>query len=59
MLTIEQVQSSNEINDSAKVWAIENLDYINSANKLLGSSLKVEKGEKEGFYTSILPPTRR
>ena len=54
MLAIEKIQSSNEINENAKLWAIENLDYINSANKLLGSSLKVEKGEKEGFYTSIL-----
>ena len=54
MLTIKQIQSSDAINDSAKQWAIDNLDYINSANKLLGSSLKVEKGEKEGFYTSIL-----
>lgn len=54
MLTIEQIKTSEAINDSAKLWAIDNLDYINSSNKLLGSSLKVEKGEKEGFYTSIL-----
>lgn len=54
MLTIEQIKTSDAINDDAKAWAIDNLDYINSANKLLGSSLKVEKGEKEGFYTSIL-----
>jgi hypothetical protein len=54
MLTINQIKSSDSINDSAKQWAIDNIDYINSSNKLLGSSLKVEKGEKEGFYTSIL-----
>ena len=54
MLTINQIKSSDSINDSAKQWSIDNIDYINSANKLLGSSLKVEKGEKEGFYTSIL-----
>jgi len=54
MITTKQIQTSKEINDNAKQWAIDNLDYINSSNKLLGSSLKVEKGEKEGYYTSIL-----
>ena len=54
MITTRQIQTSKEINDNAKQWAIDNLDYINSSNKLLGSSLKVEKGEKEGYYTSIL-----
>lgn len=54
MITAKQIECSKEINGIAKQWALDNLDYINSSNKLLGSSLKVEKGEKVGFYTSIL-----
>jgi hypothetical protein len=54
MITAKHIKDSKAISDTAKQWALDNLDYINSSNKLLGSSLKVEKGEKEGFYTSIL-----
>ena len=54
MITLNQIEKSTKINSAAKIWARDNLDYLNSKNRLLGSSLKVEKGEKEGYYTSIL-----
>ena len=54
MITLNKIRQSKAINAKAKKWARENLDYLNSKNRLLGSSLKVEKGEKEGYYTSIM-----
>lgn len=54
MITIQQIQATDKINPASKQWALDNLGYINSANKLLGTSLKVEKGESEGYYTSVL-----
>ena len=51
MITIEQIKSTTLIQDSAKAWALDsykgksNLDYINSALPILGTSTKVEKGE--------------
>lgn len=54
MITIQQIQDTSLINADSKAWALENLDYINSENPLLGSSIKVEKGESEGYYTAIL-----
>lgn len=54
MITIQMINDTSLINDASKSWAIENIDYINSDNPLLGSSIKVEKGESEGYFTSIL-----
>ena len=54
MITLQQIELTTLLQDNAKQWAIDNLDYINKNLPLLGSSLKVEKGEKEGYYTSIL-----
>ena len=54
MITIKQLQDTKLIQTKAIKWGIDNLDYINSKNPLLGSSLKVEKGEKKGYYTAIL-----
>ena len=54
MITIQQIQDTTLINEKSKAWALDNLDYLNSTNKLLGSSIKVEKGESAGYYTSIL-----
>lgn len=54
MITIQQIQDTSLINADSKSWALENLDYINSSNPLLGSSIKMEKGESEGYYTAIL-----
>jgi len=54
MITVQAIQETTKINQASKQWALDNLDYINSSNKLLGTSLKVEKGESEGYYTSVL-----
>ena len=54
MITLNKIRQSKAINAKAKKWARDNLAYLNSNNSLLGSSLKVEKGEKEGYYTSIM-----
>lgn len=54
MITKIDIENSTKINAQSKAWAITNIDYVNSKNPLLGSSIKVEKGESEGYYTSIL-----
>jgi hypothetical protein len=54
MITTITIQNTDKINSASKQWAIDNIDYINSSNKLLGTSMKVEKGESEGYYTSVL-----
>ena len=54
MITLHDIQTTTKINAASKQWALANIDYINSENPLLGSSIKVEKGESEGYYTAIL-----
>ena len=54
MITTITIQATDKINSVSKQWALDNIDYINSDNKLLGTSMKVEKGESEGYYTSVL-----
>ena len=54
MITIETIQTTTKINSESKAWALANIEYLNSDNKLLGTSMKVEKGESEGYYTSVL-----
>lgn len=54
MITIKQIETSTAINANAKQWARDNLEYLNSSNKLLGSSIKVEKGSTKGFVTAIV-----
>lgn len=53
-ITASELQASKLITDQAKIWASANFDYLNRPMTLLGSSTKVEKGEKLGFYTNIL-----
>ena len=49
MITQTEIQASHAINDNAKQWAIDNLEYLNKPMRYLGSSLKVEKGaERRG-----------
>ena len=54
MINLNDIKNSTAINAESKTWALDNLDYINSNNKLLGSSRKVEKGEKQGYYTAVM-----
>ena len=49
-----RILQSKELQPDARQWALDNIDYLNSPTKLLGSSVKVEKGEKQGYYTAVL-----
>jgi len=53
MITKQTIQTTTAINDTSKQWALDNLEYLNSNNKLLGSSLKVEKG-RDKAYTVVM-----
>jgi len=55
--------SKSEVNDSAllthdaKLWAIDNLEYLNKPMRFFGSSMKTEKGaEKYETYIMYLQP---
>ncbi len=57
MITKEEIQESTAINQNAKQWAIDNLDYLNKPMRYLGSSVKVEKGaDKFDTYIQYLQP---
>lgn len=53
MITLYDVIESDKINDNAKNWALENIEYLKKPMKLFGSSQKVEKGSDK-FNTYIL-----
>ena len=56
-ITVSEIQSSTLINDSAKKWAIDNLEYLNKPMVFFGSSKKVEKGaDKFNTYVMYLQP---
>lgn len=57
MITLYDVIESDKINDNAKNWALENIEYLNKPMKLFGSSQKVEKGaDKFNTYILYLQP---
>lgn len=57
MITLSEINESNAINQSAKDWAKNNLDYLNKPMRFFGSSLKVEKGaDKFDTYIMYLQP---
>lgn len=57
MITLSEINKSNAINQSAKDWAKDNLDYLNKPMRFFGSSLKVEKGaDKFDTYIMYLQP---
>ncbi len=57
MITLSEINESNAINQSAKDWAKDNLDYLNKPMRFFGSSLKVEKGaDKFDTYIMYLQP---
>ena len=54
----KEINASSLINESSKAWSISNLEYLNKPMKLLGSSLKVEKGsDKYDTYIMYLQPS--
>ena len=57
MISTNELQSSELINDKAKQWAFDNIEYLNKLMTLFGSSLKVEKGaDKYDTYVMYLQP---
>jgi len=59
MLTITkyEITVSDLINDNAKQWAIDHIDYLNKPMRFFGSSTKLEKGaEKYDSYVIYLQP---
>jgi hypothetical protein len=57
VITLSEINESNAINQSAKDWAKNNLDYLNKPMRFFGSSLKVEKGaDKFDTYIMYLQP---
>ena len=57
MISTNELQSSNLINDKAKQWAFDNIEYLNKPISFFGSSTKVEKGaDKFDTYIMYLQP---
>ena len=59
MLTITkyQITVSDLINDNAKQWALDHIDYLNKPMQFFGSSTKLEKGSaKFDSYVMYLQP---
>jgi len=57
MITLYDIIESDKINDNAKQWALQNIEYLNKPMKLFGSSQKVEKGaDKFNTYILYLQP---
>lgn len=53
----QELQFSDLVNNRAKFWALENLEYLNKPMRFFGSSLKVEKGaDKYDSYVMYLQP---
>ena len=56
-ITLELLETTTLINVQAKEWARDNLEYLNSDNRLLGTSTKLEKGaDKFSSYVLYLQP---
>ena len=56
-VTLELLATTTLINAQSKVWARDNLEYLNSDNRLLGTSTKLEKGkDKFSSYVLYLQP---
>lgn len=57
-VTLELIERTKLINTASKVWARDNLEYLNSDNRLLGTSTKLEKGkDKFSSYVLYLQPS--
>jgi len=56
-ITKYQISVSDLINDNAKRWALDHIEYLNKPMTFFGSSLKVEKGaDKYDSYVMYLQP---
>ena len=52
-ITKQEIQNSNKLQQTAKDWAYDNLEYLNKPMKLFGTSVKVRKGSDK-FDTYIM-----
>lgn len=56
-ITKYQITVSDLINDNAKQWALDHIDYLNKPMQFFGSSTKLEKGsDKYDSYVMYLQP---
>lgn len=59
-ITNSEIKQSDLINDNAKQWAIDNIDYLNKPMQFFGSSTKLEKGsDKYDSYVMYLQPANK
>ena len=59
-ITKQEIANSDKIQDAAKAWACDNLEYLNKSMKLFGTSVKVEKGsDKFDTYVMYLQPANK
>jgi hypothetical protein len=57
IITKYQITVSDLINNKAKQWALDNIDYLNKPMQFFGSSTKLEKGsDKYASYVMYLQP---
>jgi len=56
-ISIQDVRDTALLSNTARAWALENLEYLNKPMRLFGSSQKVEKGkDKRDTYIMYLQP---
>tara|TARA_R110000824_G_scaffold11428_2_gene49856 strand:+ start:134 stop:970 length:837 start_codon:yes stop_codon:yes gene_type:complete len=59
-ITKQEIQNSNQLQQTAKDWACANLEYLNKSMKILGTSIKVQKGaDKFNTYIVYLQPANK
>ena len=55
-ITIEELQQTSLLSDSAKTWALDNLTYLNAPMKLFGKSMKtknIRSATPRGFAQAV------
>ena len=59
-ITTQDIHDTTLITHKAKLWALDNLEYLNKPMRLFGSSQKVEKGsDKRETYILYLQPANK
>tara|TARA_R110000765_G_scaffold151904_1_gene254544 strand:- start:163 stop:996 length:834 start_codon:yes stop_codon:yes gene_type:complete len=59
-ITKQEIQNSSQLQQTAKDWACVNLEYLNKPMKILGTSIKVQKGaDKFNTYIVYLQPANK
>ena len=59
-ITKQEIQNSSQLQQTAKDWACANLEYLNKPMKILGTSIKVQKGaDKFNTYIVYFQPSNK